>query len=437
MSEIIKIIKNNYIPIILFSLALLLRSLALNVPYSKYDEDFYVNLATHILENPLNPLTSDPNSWMVSSGPVFPYLLALITYVFGNPYVSTRIVVAIFGSLSVLVAYFFGKRLFGKTVGTMTGLLMAVNPEHWSVSMQVITDIPFLLLFLCSLYFIYIGIEDNKNKMLLLGGVLAGLSAITRYPGILIPPIFFFYLVLTGRFRYFMTKKVFSSIVIIPSLMLLLWIAYMLPKNPIGVTVWLTPDSWVPRYQLLGNISILLLLGVFPLALFPYIHILKNHFSQKYIWLSIIFYVITILILKLLLPEEISLYGVEVLRAVESILDPMHPGLFSLAKLFLYFFSILALVGFFIEVYAGTKYKRNEYTLLACWAAMILIFLAVLPVSYPRYLLPVLPAYLMVISLEIESFSKKNNKSKQISFIVFIALMSIFLIVGLFKAFSF
>lgn len=437
IEKILKQIENNYIPIMLFSLALLLRSLALNVPYSKYDEDFYVNLATHILENPLNPVGSEPNSWIISSGPVFPYLLALTIYVFGNPYVSTRIVVAIIGSISVVATYFFGKRLFGKTVGTMTGLLMAVNPEHWAISMQVITDIPFFLLFICSLYFIYIGIEDHKNKMLLLGGVLAGLSAITRYPGILILPIFFFYFVLTGRFRYFLTKKVFLSIVIIPSLMLLLWVAYMLPRNPIGVTVFLTPDSWVPRYQLLGNISILLLLGVFPLALFPYIHILKNYFSKKYILNSIVFYVITILILKLLLPEEISLYGVEVLRAVESILDPIHPILFSLAKLFLYYFSILALVGFFIEAYAGTKYKRNEYTLLACWISMILIFFAVLPVSYPRYLLPALPAFLMVISLEIESFSKINNTSKQISYLIFISMMLIFIAVGIYKAFSF
>ncbi len=442
MSEIIKKIKNNYIPILLFLFALLLRSLALNVPYSKYDEDAFLYVATHILENPLNPLSPDPSIWIIAHGPVFPYLFASIVYFFDDPYISIRIVVAIIGSISVLVTYFLGKRLFGKTVGTMTGLLMVVNPEHWSESMQAITDIPFFLLFLCSLYFIYIGIENNKNMMLLLGGVLAGLSALTSYTGLLILPIFFFYLILTGRFRYFMTKKIFSSIVIVPSLMILLWIVYM-SLNPFrkmdtyAVSMFLTFNSIVPRYQFLADIAILLLLGAVPLALFPYIHILKNYYPKKYIWLSIIFYVIGFLVLKLLLPEEISLYGTDVLQKVESIVNHIHPILFGLAKLFLYFISILALVGFFIEVYDGTKYKRNEYTLLACWGFMILIFIAVLPLTYPRYLLPVIPAFLMVISLGIERFSKKNKKSKQISYIVFIALMLTYLTVGLFKAFSF
>lgn len=443
MPEIIKKIRDNYTPIILFSLALLLRSLALNVPYSKYDEVTYVNIVAHILTNPFNPLSPDPSIWAAAHGPVFPYFAALIVYFFGEPYVSIRIGVAIIGSISVLVTYFFGKRLFGKTVGIMTGLLMVVNPEHWSISMQAITDMLFFLLFLCSLYFIYIGIEDNKNRMLLFGGISTGLSILTSYTGFLILPIAFFYLLLTGRFRYFMTKMVFSSLVIVPSLITLPWFIYMSlnpivgKTDPYAVSMFLTFNSYVPRYQFLGNISIMLLLGVFPLALFPYIHILKKYFSQKYIWLSIIFYAITILILKLLLPEDISLYGTEVLQAVESILNHIHPLLFSLAKLFLYFFSILALVGFFIEVYAGSKYKRNEYTLLACWVAMILIFIAVLPLSFTRYLLPVIPAFLMVISLGIERFSKKNKKSNQISYIVFIAFMLTYLTVGLFKAFSF
>lgn len=439
MSEIIKIIKNNYLPIILFLFALLLRSLALDVPYSKYDEDAYVILAAHILENPLNPLSPDPSIWLISSGPLFPYLVALIKYVFSDPYVSTRIVVAIIGSISVLVVYFFSKRLFGQNVATMTGLLMAVIPEHWSTSMQVLTDIPFFLLFLCSLYFIYIGIEDNNNKMLLLGGVLAGLSAITRYPGILIIPIFFFYLLLTGRLKYFIKIPFLLSIVILPSMMLLLWSVYLsINENgvPLGVSVILNINSNGIHYKFLGNIAILLLLGSVPLALFPYIQ-LKNYYPKKYIWLSIIFYVITFLILKLLLPEDISVHGMEVLRAVESILNPIHPVLFSLAKLLLYFLSILAMVGFFIRVYAGTKYKRNEYTLLACWVAMILIFIAMLPASFPRYLLPAIPAFLMVISLGIESFSKINNKSKLLSYIVFIAIMLIYLTIGIFKALSF
>lgn len=440
MSEIIKKIKNNYIPILLFLFALLLRSLALDVPYSKYDEDFYVILATHILENPLNPLSPDPTIWNISSGPLFPYLLAFIKYFFGNPYVSTRILIAIIGSISVLVTYFFSKRLFGQKVAIMTGLLMAVTPEHWSTSMQILTDIPFFLLFLCSLYFIYIGIEDNKNKMLLLGGVLAGLSAITRYPGILIIPIFFFYLLLTGRLKKFFKIPFLSSIVILPSMMLLLWSVYLsIYENgiPLGVSGFLPFNSYGPRYKFLGNIAILLLLGAVPLALVPYIQIIKKYSPYKYIWQSIIFYVITFSILKLLLPEDISVHGMEVLRVVESILDPIHPILFILAKLLLYFLSILAMVGFFIEVYTGTKYKRNEYTLLACWVAIILIFIAMLPVSYPRYLLPALPAFFMVISLEIESFSKKNRKSKQISYLIFIAIMLIYLTVGIFKALSF
>jgi 4-amino-4-deoxy-L-arabinose transferase-like glycosyltransferase len=443
IEKIIRKLKTNYIPLMLFSAALILRSLALNVPYSKFDEYLFIDIARHILENPLNPLSPNPEIWTCTHGPVFPYLSAFCMYLFDDPYLSTRVLVAIIGSLSVIVTYFFAKRLFGKTIGAMTGLLMVFTPEHWSYSMQAITDIPFFLFFLCSLYFIYVGIEDNRNGMLLLGGVLAGLSALTSYTGLMIIPIFFFYLLLTGRIGYFARKKVFSSIVIIPSLMTLWWIAYMLTNpgsiaNPYGLSAYLTLDSSVPRYQILSNISIILLLCVFPLAFFPYIHIFKKYFSSKYLLCPlIIFYLITILILKLLLPDDIPVYGANVLWTVESILNHLHPALFNLAKLIIYLLSILALVGFFVETYMGAKDKRNEYTLLACWVAIIFTFALALTVSYTRYLLPVVPAFFMVVSLEMETLLKKGKRYKQILYIAFIAFILVFLTVGLLKVFFF
>ena len=427
----------------LFSAALILRSLALNVSYSKFDEDAHIDTARHILENPLNPLSPNPEIWGTAHGPIFPYLSAFCIYLFDDPYLSTRILVAIIGSLSVIVIYFLGKRLFGKTIGVMTGLFLVFNPEHWSYSMQAITDITFFLFFICSLYFIYVGIEDNRNGMLFLGGVLAGLSALTSYTGLMIIPIFFFYLLLTGRIRYFVRKKVFSSIVIIPFLMTLWWIVYMLVNpgstdNPYAISMFLTFNSYVPRYQILSNISIILLLCVFPLVFFPYIHILKKHFLSKYMLCPlIIFYLIIILVLKLLLPDDIPVYGANILWIAESILNHLHPVLFNSAKLIIYIFSVLALVGFFVETYLGAKNKHNEYILLACWVAIIFIFVSVLTLTYTRYLLPIVPALFMVVSLEMESLSKKGKRSKQISYIVFITSMLIFLIVGLFKVFSF
>jgi len=442
--KILKIIENNYIPIMLFSLALLLHSLALNVPYSKYDEDFYGNVAAHILENPLNPLSPDPNIWTTTHGPIFPYLMASNMYLFGDHYISTRIMVALMGSISVLVIYFFVMKLFGKKIGVMTALLIAVSPEHWSLSMQAITDIPFFLFFICSIYFIYMGIENNKNMMMWLGGIFSGLSILTSYTGLMIIPIFFLYLLLTGRIRLFFSKRVFLSIVIIPLLMTGIWLLYMLANpgsitNMFGISAYLTFGTLVPRYQVLGNLSVLLLLGVFPLAYFPYTYVLKQYFSPKYVISGlIVFYLIAFFILRLIFPPDVPVHGAEGLWAVESLLNHIHPALFNLAKLLLYLFSIVSMIGFFISTYVGAKNKKNEFILLGCWAAIIILFVLVIGyISYPRYLLPALPAFFIIINLELENFSKKGLIYKQVSSLIFIALMLIFLIVGFYKAFSF
>jgi len=125
------------------------------------------------------------------------------------------------------------------------------------------------------------------------------------------------------------------------------------------------------------------------------------------------------------------------LWSVGFILNHLHPALFNLAKLIIYLLSILALVGFFVETCVGAKDKRNEYTLLACWVAIIFTFALALTVSYTRYLLPVVPAFFMVVSLEMETLFKKGKRSKQISYIAFIAFILVFLTVGLLKVFFF
>jgi hypothetical protein len=100
-------------------------------------------------------------------------------------YLISRILTGIIGGLTVLPIYLTTKRLFGKGPALISALLFAFAPMHIRNSHRALPDAPMLFLMSWGVYFTARIISDLDPSSYGKAGLLIGLSASTKYNGIL------------------------------------------------------------------------------------------------------------------------------------------------------------------------------------------------------------------------------------------------------------
>ena len=105
--------------------------------------------------------------------------------VYANPgliFIPARICMALIGVGCVWLTYILGKRLFGQVAGLLAAALLALNGLHIAWSQVVRTDIQASLFMLGCLIFAARAAENGKMRDFVLGGVMIGLAAATKWP---------------------------------------------------------------------------------------------------------------------------------------------------------------------------------------------------------------------------------------------------------------
>lgn len=99
----------------------------------------------------------------------------------GSVYLVGRIVVALLGTLLVLLVHLAGRRFFGQAAGLGAGALMAVGflPIHYS--RQALNDVPTMLPVAVALVACLLAYEHGRWRDVLLAGVAVGVAAATKY----------------------------------------------------------------------------------------------------------------------------------------------------------------------------------------------------------------------------------------------------------------
>jgi len=200
------------ITLLLFAVAFLLRGLSATTSSLNRDEAGFW-MGSYIFLN---------NNWMwprvyMMSGypPLFQYLLAGITFLFGSSLITVRTISIISGSLTVVVSYFLAKSLLGRKVGLTSALLLCFSNYHILYSGTAMTDALTLLLILLSVYFFWIGWQRNISKYLVLSGFFLGLAFDVKYVAILVIPAIFLFVVWTRKsFRSLLERRILAWIVL-------------------------------------------------------------------------------------------------------------------------------------------------------------------------------------------------------------------------------
>lgn len=146
----------------------------------------------------LDPAYHDQWAWQLATGawkpegpffraPLYPVFLGAVYRVAGHDYLTARLVQAVLGSLSCVLTYAIGARLFSRTVGLLAGFGAALYGIliHFDGELQI----PVLLLFLVLAFFHALlralGEEAEAGgrwRWSALAGALFGLAVITNPP---------------------------------------------------------------------------------------------------------------------------------------------------------------------------------------------------------------------------------------------------------------
>ena len=116
--------------------------------------------------------------------PLYPYFLAIVYAIFGESFYIARLIQILIGSLSCVLIYLLGKKLFHRTVGIIASVIACFYAPLIHFDAQL--ELPVLEVFL-DLWVFLLLVDAGaklKKRWWLLAGIVFGLSAIAR-PNIL------------------------------------------------------------------------------------------------------------------------------------------------------------------------------------------------------------------------------------------------------------
>lgn len=110
--------------------------------------------------------------------------LALVFYL-DLPEVTGRLFVAVLGTITVLLVFLLGRRLYNPRTGIVAALLFAVMPYHVVVSRQVLLDAPMTLFTTGALLLLVRYVQEQDVRWLRASAAVLGLAFLTKETSIL------------------------------------------------------------------------------------------------------------------------------------------------------------------------------------------------------------------------------------------------------------
>lgn len=152
-------------------------------PGLQHDEIFKANFAFDILDGGW-PVFFDANG---GEEAFFPYLAALSVSLFGRNFFALRLVSLVCSILSLVFSYRLIRELFGRRVGLLTVVGLALSFWHVFDSRVALRPISLLFTAVAGFYFFWLGLKRGKTICFALTGLFLGGSFYTYTSGFLVP----------------------------------------------------------------------------------------------------------------------------------------------------------------------------------------------------------------------------------------------------------
>jgi 4-amino-4-deoxy-L-arabinose transferase-like glycosyltransferase len=174
----------------IFCLALLVRviyndTVAHNY-YPLHDSLFYQTIGLNLLKE--HCFCLQPHISTVYRAPLWPFIIAGISVIFGPSDYFARLFLSVIGSGTCVLVYLFARDMFGGRIGIVAGIMAAIYPELYIYDGWLYTEslYIFLLFALCYTLYRLQRAPQGKKGIWIAAGVLLGLLSLTRPNGLIV-----------------------------------------------------------------------------------------------------------------------------------------------------------------------------------------------------------------------------------------------------------
>jgi len=171
---------------LIFALALSIRLFNIfGMGLFHWDSGYYVGTALWLIGHGGMPYPWEP--------PVYSAFVSLGFLILGIHDWVAVLVSALFGALTVILAYLIGKELFDLKTGLVAALFLAISQIHIIYSRMALTDSAFTFFFVMSLLLFIYSIKRQKIRLYAIYGIALGITQNVKYNGFMafiIPVIF-------------------------------------------------------------------------------------------------------------------------------------------------------------------------------------------------------------------------------------------------------
>jgi len=145
---------------------------------------------------------------------LFQFTLSLLFH-FGFQDLWGRLLAVLVGMGTVLMTYFTGKFLYGKTAGALAALFVAFMPYQVIVSRQVLLDGPMALFATVTLYTLARYGHGQRREWLYASGAAMGLTFLSKETGILMLGAIYTFLALARELRLRIIDIIISALILL------------------------------------------------------------------------------------------------------------------------------------------------------------------------------------------------------------------------------
>lgn len=128
-------------------------------------------------------------------------------------YLSGRLISAVFGIATIILVYLIATKIFNRTIGFMSALLVAISPLHISYSQLVRMDILMTFLILLALWYCLKILDNNSLSNYVLASFFTGLAIVTKYPAVVFTITIVFTYIISNGWKYKWYLKPIASII--------------------------------------------------------------------------------------------------------------------------------------------------------------------------------------------------------------------------------
>ncbi|HIE05879.1 MAG TPA: tetratricopeptide repeat protein [bacterium (Candidatus Stahlbacteria)] len=130
--------------------------------------------------------------------PLYPYFMGLVYTVFGHSYIILRIIQIMIGSLSCILVFEIGRKIFDQKIGLIAFLILSFYGPLIHFDTELLPSNLLIFLMLVALYLFI-----RRPEGVLLSGVIIGLSAITHGIGLILALGYLFWMLCRMKNNFF------------------------------------------------------------------------------------------------------------------------------------------------------------------------------------------------------------------------------------------